>query len=93
MQHHEKLAYLTGQCLPSALHFLRAVECDDVSPFVLAVTAWTSNDWLGKLEALDSRERLMFQAVHVAAAKMLPRPIGCRSIGPRLKFLLDGPVF
>ena len=40
MQHHEKTEYLTGQCLPSALHFLRAVECDDVNPFTPALSAW-----------------------------------------------------
>ena len=40
MQHHEKTEYLTGQCLPSALHFLRAVGCATPDPFTLVLAAW-----------------------------------------------------
>ena len=49
MQHHEKMEYLTGQYLPSALHFLRAVECDDVNPFTPALSAWQG----APVESLD----------------------------------------
>ena len=68
MQHHEKMEYLTGQYLPSALHFLRAVECDDVNPFTPALSAWQG----APVESLEtSSERQQFQGLHVAACSLL----------------------
>lgn len=56
MQHHEKMEYLTGQCLPTALHHLRAVGCDTMNPFTLALTAWEgSSPW--KHQASDNSSK------------------------------------
>ena len=64
MNQAETMIHETTDVLPVALHNLRAVGCDSLNPFTLALAAWDGDP----VESLKSAsERQQFQGLHLAA--------------------------
>ena len=68
MNQAETMIHETNHVLPTALHHLRAVGCDTVTPFVLAVAAW-DGDRVDSLATAADRQH--FQGLHLAACTLL----------------------
>ena len=79
----QTMDHQTNDVLPVALHHLRAVGCNTLDPFTLALAAW-HGDWVESLKT--ARERQQFQGLHLAACKLLdvePHAPDLRSLDER----------
>ncbi len=83
MNRPQTMNHLTTDVLPIALYHLRAVGCNTISPFTLALAAWEGE----RVDCLKtSIERQQFQGLHLAACVLLdvePHAPDLRSLDQR----------